>query len=175
MHYALEVDEILIQQPTIRNIRYTGIVEHDVEVTEFRQREIHQRLDGFPFRHIGLLEARRGSQSGTQRTTAFLIDVGDDNLCALLHEQFNGATTKPVGSARDNCHFPCKLIRHAGTFFGLVDASLYRRVHLSRFTPEKYLVECLWALWIGSRGDMLGLEIPAHSQALRAGGARFLS
>ena len=82
-HHAVEVGEVVVEEAAAPAAD-PGVVAHDVEPAELLDREVDDRLHLVGVGDVGLLERGRRAELRGQRLAALGVDVGDDDLRALL-------------------------------------------------------------------------------------------
>src|SRR5947207_2219703 len=82
-------------------------------IRSWRSPAVGALLDLIGVAGIGLLERRRGTDLSYERFTGRGVDVGDDALGPLLHEELHDPATDAAGAAGDDRDLARKLLAYA--------------------------------------------------------------
>src|SRR5439155_1053966 len=104
--------KVVIEEAAAR-ARDPRVVAHDMQSAEVRHREVDELLHLIGVADVGLLERRRGTDLSYERFTGRGVDVGDDDLGPLLHEELHDPATDAAGAAGDDRDLARKLLAHA--------------------------------------------------------------
>ncbi len=89
-----------------------GVVEHDVQAAEVRDREVDERLHLIGVAHVGLMECGRVAELPGQRIARLAIDVGDHHAGTFGNEPLDARAADTAGTARDHRDLAGQFVSH---------------------------------------------------------------
>src|SRR5271156_5350637 len=105
--------QVVIQKSGDGTAGKACIVAHYMQAAEALHREIDGGLHLFLLGDVGPAEGRTGTKLRGNGSALFFVDIGDEHLGTFRHEELDHCTTDAAGRARNDCHFPRKILCHS--------------------------------------------------------------